>query len=275
MTKKTEVAVQETKPIATLTDAQLALQAQMAEDVGSGFEEATADCYAIPFVYILQSGSPQCKKSDGAYIQGAAEGQFFNSVSMEMYDGDEGIDVVPVLFQQRFIAWGLREKGGGFKGEYTAAEAPRTHKDPDPTKNRDILNDYPDQQLVDTRVHYCLMKSPDDSWQPVVITFSSTQVKKSKQWMSRMQAIQMRNPATGMIGSAPMASRTWRLSTVPESNDQGSWFGYKIGDAVEHLDPDLYAQGTAFRKAIQGGKAKAQHIDPNNVGSTEDGPEPF
>ena len=275
MTKKTEVAVQEVKPVATLTDAQLALQAQMAEDVGSGFEEATADCYAIPFVYILQSGSPQCKKSDGACIPGAEEGMFFNSVSMEMYDGDEGIDVVSVLFQQRFIAWGLREKGGGFKGEYLPSETPKTHKDPDPTKNRDILNDYPDQQLVDTRVHYCLMKSPDGTWQPVVITFSSTQVKKSKQWMSRMQAIQMRNPVTGMLGSAPMASRMWRLSTVPESNDQGSWFGYKIGDAVEHLDPDLYTQATAFRKAIQGGKAKAQHVDPNNVGSTEDDPEPF
>lgn len=268
MAKNTEVAVQEQTAVA-LTEAQTALMAQMAEDVGSGFEEASADCYAIPFVYILQSGSPQCKKSEGAYIKGAEEGMFLNSVSLDLSDGSIGIEVVPVLFQQRFIAWGLREKGGGFRGEYLPSDpiVQRVHKDPDPTKNRDIMNDYPEQQLVDTRVHYCLMRS-GDGFVPVVITFSSTQVKKSKQWMSRMQNLQMRNPKTGMMGPAPMASRVWTLQTTPEKNDQGSWFGWKIGECKEHLDPSLYAQAMEFRKAIQAGKAQAQHQDPNAPASS-------
>jgi len=273
--QKTEPAVQDqTTQVATLTEAQTALMAQMAEDTGSGFEEATSDCYAIPFVYILQSGSPQCKKSDGAYNPDAEEGMFFNSVSGELYDGDEGIEVVPVLFQQRFIAWGLREKGGGFKGEYLPSDpiVQKTHKDPDPTKNRDIMDDFPDQQLVDTRVHYCLLKV-GESYQPVVMTFSSTQVKESKQWMSRMQNIKMTNPSTGMQGPAPMASRIWNLGTNARSNDQGSWFGFKIGECREHLDPSLYAQAVEFRKAIVGGKAKANHVDPMSEAAGGDEPE--
>lgn len=262
-------AVQEQTAVVTLSEEQTAMLAQMAEDVGSGFEEANADCYAIPFVYILQSGSPQCKKSEGAYIKGAEEGMLMNSVSLEL-TGEEGIEVVPVLFQQRFIAWGLREKGGGFKGEYLPTDpiVARTHKDPDPTKNRDIMNDYPDQQLVDTRVHYCLMKS-GDGWVPVVITFSSTQVKKSKQWMSRMQNIQMMNPTTKRMGPAPMAARTWVLQTTPEKNDQGSWFGWKIGACTKHLNPSLYAQAMEFRKAVASGKAQATHQDPNAVNNPD------
>ena len=44
---------------------------------GTGLEEATADDYAIPFLRILQSMSPQLKKSDGKFIAGAEEGSFF------------------------------------------------------------------------------------------------------------------------------------------------------------------------------------------------------
>jgi hypothetical protein len=274
MATKKDVATQDTTTqVVVLTDAQKALVAQMAEDTGSGFEEATSDSYAIPFVYILQSGSPQCKKSDGAYIPEAEEGMLINSVSLELYDGEVGLNVVPVLFQQRFIAWGLREKGGGFKGEYLPSDpiVARTHKDPDPTKARDIMDDFPDQQLVDTRIHYCLLKTAN-GYQPILITFSSTQVKKSKQWMSRMQNIQMFNPTAQRMAPAPMASRIWNITTTPEANDQGSWFGFKIGECTEHLDPSLYAQAMEFRKAITSGVAKAQHVDPSAVGGEKEIP---
>lgn len=41
---------------------------------GTGLEEAGVGDYAIPFLRVLQSMSPQLKKSDGQYIQGAEEG---------------------------------------------------------------------------------------------------------------------------------------------------------------------------------------------------------
>ena len=67
-----------------------ALPAMMAEsfaaDAGSGFENADKDSYAIPFIKLLQSMSPQCKKSNGAYIQGAEEGMLFNTVTEEAHE---------------------------------------------------------------------------------------------------------------------------------------------------------------------------------------------
>ena len=68
-----------------------AMVAAQSEDSGSGFEETSAESFAIPFLSILQSGSPQCKKSDGAYIKGAEEGMLFNSVTGDMY-GEEGVE---------------------------------------------------------------------------------------------------------------------------------------------------------------------------------------
>ena len=81
---------------------------------GTGLEEASADDYAIPFLRVLQSMSPQLKKSDGKYIQGAEEGMFFNTVTESIYDGTEGVSIIPCAYKKKYIEWIPREKGGGF-----------------------------------------------------------------------------------------------------------------------------------------------------------------
>ena len=53
-------------------------------DQGTGLEDASAEDYAIPFLRILQGGSPQVKKSEGKYIQGSEEGDIFNTVSIKI-----------------------------------------------------------------------------------------------------------------------------------------------------------------------------------------------
>ena len=72
--ESTEIALRQAQELA-------AFEAQQLEEAGSGFEEATSDSYAVPFLQVLQSGSPQCKKSDGKYIKGAEEGMIFNTVT--------------------------------------------------------------------------------------------------------------------------------------------------------------------------------------------------
>ena len=70
---------------------------------GTGLEEAGADDYAIPFLRVLQSMSPQLKKSDGKYIQGAEEGMFFNTVTESIYDGTEGVSIIPCAYKKKYI----------------------------------------------------------------------------------------------------------------------------------------------------------------------------
>ena len=47
------------------------------------------------------------------------------------------------------------------------------------------------------------------------------------------------------------------VTTVPESNDQGSWFGWKVGDAEKiEMDSPLFAAAEAFNATVNAGNVK-------------------
>lgn len=261
MAKKEETAA--STEVATKEASAVALQNQFATDAGAGFEDADASSYAIPFLQILQSGSPQCKKSDGAYIKGAEEGMLYNTVTQELYDGDNGIEVIPCHFTNRFVEWKARESGGGFVAEHLPGTTAPTEKD---DKGRDILPN--GNTLVDTRNHYVMIRQADGTLTPAIIAMSSTQMKKSKQWMSRMQGIKIKT-AAGFV-PAPMMSRTYKITTVPESNDKGSWFGFRIELVGLVEDEAEYRAAQEFALAVRKGNAKAAHNTTSDSGEDVD-----
>ena len=52
---------------------------------GQGYEDFTANSYQVPFLKIAQPGSPEVKKQNPSYIEGLEAGQFFNSLTKEVY----------------------------------------------------------------------------------------------------------------------------------------------------------------------------------------------
>ena len=250
-------AAQKKKELATKAKNTELVQASMYEDdADAGFEDANADSYAIPYLAILQSGSPQVSRSEGAYIEGAEQGFLFNTVSEKFYNGDDGIDIIPVHFKRSFVEGQPRESGGGFVAEHTEADGLDLLKQCNKSDhNQDILPN--GNLLVDTRSHYVLVLSADGSTEGAVIAMSSTQAKKSRRWMTVMQNIKMQR-ANGSTFTPPMFSHKYSVVTVPESNDKGSWFGWKIttGDQVENVN--LYNAAKSFRDAILSGEAKEQ-----------------
>jgi len=254
----TKVAVKEETALVTGQDLYL-------NDAGAGFEEAGSESYAIPFLSILQSGSPQVKKSDGAYIKGAEEGMLFNSVTNEVYSGEDGIEIIPCHYTQRFIEWKLRENGGGFVGEHLPSDSIVGECTKD-EKFRSITAN--GNQLVDTRNHYVLIRK-DGSLVPAIMSLSSSQTKKSKQLMSLLQGIKVKNPTTGMFEIAPMYSNILRISTVAESNDKGSWFGYRFAIAGKVTDEAEYIEAKSFAHAIKSGMAKVERKQETEAASNE------
>jgi hypothetical protein len=258
--------------VAEMKNTAVALSTMYEEDIGAGFEQADKDAYAIPFLSILQAGSPQVKKSDGAYIKGAEEGFLFNSVTQEVIDGTNGTTVIPCYYTRRFVKWGARDAGGGFKGEFLPTDPIiSTAKEVDGrlllADASGAFNPKTSDILVDTRNHYVLILS-DNGYSPALISISSTQIKKSRQWMSKMDGIKLRR-ADGTMFTAPMFSHTYKLSTVPESNDKGSWYGWKVetGGLVE--DAGLYQAAKAFRDAVGAGEVKAAQPMGDNIAREE------
>ena len=60
---------------------------------GEGVDYDTSELQ-IPFVRVIQALSPQIKKNDPQFIEGASQGDLFNTVTGEFWAGDEGIEVI-------------------------------------------------------------------------------------------------------------------------------------------------------------------------------------
>lgn len=245
--------VAETKDLAVRPAAGLPVDTAMFDDNdGSDFEGAGQESYAIPFLKILQSLSPQCKKSEPEYIKGAEEGDFFNTVTEEVFSNEQGgVMFIPCYFKRVFNLWLPKAEGGGFRGSISSAEGEVllrqcTRND----KNEDITPD--GLVLVDTREHYGLVVDADNNSTPVLLALSSTQIKESKKWMTLMQGLRLPNGK-----EAPMASHIYQLTTIGRSNDQGSWAVLKVTKVGYVPTHELYEKAVEFREMIRSGAAKA------------------
>ena len=134
-----------------------------------------------------------------------------------------------------------------------------THKN---EKGHDILSN--GNQLVDTRAHYILRIDAEGSVHPMVISLSSTQIKKSKRWMTTMQNIKMQG-ATGKF-TPPMYASIFNITAIAEKNDKGSWMGWNIEherlvDLSDADEQDWYKAGKAFTDSVMKGEVKTQDLD--------------
>lgn len=243
-------------------------------DAGLGMENTDAESFAIPFLNVIQSNSPQVIEGEAEFIPEARPGMFVNSVTEELYDGKEGILFIPCAFRRRFIRWGARKQGGGFKGEYSAeqVEAMRIAgevKDLNgrlycPTEHGVLDPDISDN-VKDTRNHFGLVWSEQiDGWQGVLMSLASTQIKKSRALMTMLNMIKVPG-----IGTPPTFYNVVSAVTVPESNDEGNWHGVKFtmhSDLGE--DPEAYNQAKEFYKLISSGQAEVNY---NTQSSAEPG----
>lgn len=83
----------------------------VAQDQGQGLAKVDLNTTALPFLKILSSMSPQTKKAKSEYVEGAEEGMIFNTVTEELFSGDEGIKVVPCFFEPVQLEWSDRGTG--------------------------------------------------------------------------------------------------------------------------------------------------------------------
>lgn len=207
----------------------------------------------IPFVRILQAMSPQLKKREAEYIEGAEQGDMFNTVTKQFWTGEDGLIVIPCFQTTKYLEFTPREQGGGFRGEIAATDPilQRTTrqgaKEILPTGN----------ELVKSDQHYCLIVAEDGSYQPVVIDMKSSQLKVSRRWKTQIALQKVKHPKTGQSITPPLFANQWKFTTVEESNDQGSWFNYQIELVGLIQDRNLMLEAKAFRDSVASGEVKA------------------
>jgi len=230
------------------------------DDAGLGFENVEQTDLGIPFLSIAQSLSPEIDEESAKFIDGCKPGMIFNSLTRLVLGGrGEPVVFVPCSFNKAWVEWMPRESGGGFVRQHTNPEILTECKRND--RNQDIMES---GNVVVTTVYIGgLIVDEDNETAPIVISFTSTQLKKARQWLSIMMSIKL-DGSKGRF-TPPMYSHKYDLSTVPEENASGKWFGWKI-ELVGLLDNP---------KVIEAGRSASRSAKLLTAGNQQDQSTPF
>jgi hypothetical protein len=226
----------------------------------------------IPFVRLLQALSPQLNKKKAEYIEGASSGDAFNNVTNQYWDGEAGLTVIPCFQTTKYLEFTPRDMGGGFRGEIPS-NSPLLQQTTR-SGSKEILPN--GNELVKSDQHFCLIVEEYGSFQPVVVDMKSTQLKVSRRWKTQIAMQKVKHPTTGEMKTPPVFATMWKLRSVEESNDQGSWSNWAVEKVGLVEDRDLLMEAKSFRDSIMAGEVKAAAEDHGNGGSANsDGEIPF
>ena len=196
------------------------LTAAFEADAGVGLEDVTNSDMQVPFLRIIQALSPQVKKSDPAFIEGASQGDIFNTVTNKVWDSDKGVSVLPVHFVQKMLEFVPRSAGGGFVGELSSDSADVRRAVRDKDLGMEILPN--GNELVRTAQHYVKIVHEDGTLESAIVDMKKTQLKVSRKWITLI-AMQKHNGST-----LPSFANTYTLKSIEDGNDKGSWYSWSV-----------------------------------------------
>lgn len=265
--EEVKVAV-ETKPEMSaeeLADLQLLREAQ-----GAGRQNVNAARdMQIPFLEILQSGSPQLKRGNAKYIKEAQQGDILNTVTGKLYttyepDG-KPLVVTVVDFVPQWIEWKLRHLGGGFikahKDEMVMAQTVKGG----PKGKDDVLRNNPEHAIVPTASYAVLVEDPDGRYL-AAISMKSSQLKKSRKWQSQIAAL--KDPRDESI-VLPSFYSQWELSTALEEFAEGSAYGWVI-KRKEKTPALIFREALQQFKTVQSTPALMASVPPSDLDGEDD-----
>ncbi|CAB4138385.1 hypothetical protein UFOVP330_26 [uncultured Caudovirales phage] len=215
----------------------------------------------IPFIRVLQALSPQLNKNKPEFIKGASNGDIYNTVTGEFWAGEQGITVIPVYQETKYLEFVPRSQGGGYKGERHPSDPDLQNTSRDGSK--EILPN--GNELVKSDQHFCLVLADDGSYQPAIIDMKSTSLKVSRRWKTQIAMQKVKAPDGRMLTPALYATM-WKLSAVEESNDQGSWYNWSVEKVGLVQSKELFQEAKSMRESVASGAVKAA-ADPDNQSS--------
>ena len=231
----------------------IASAALFEQDANKGFQQVTQEDLALPFLKVLGQLSPEVNTRHAKHIEKAAPGMILNTVTNELYDGAKGIQVIPCYYKREYVEW--KERGESL-GAPVAIHS--TDSDVVASAKRDNMNKdrLPNgNYLENTASHFVLVTGANTS--TALITMKSTQLKTSKKWNTMMFGIKLKGK-DGLF-TPPTYSHVYKLKTVQQSNDKGTWFGWDVNKIGTVQDKAVYDQAKSFSQNISKGNVKAKH----------------
>lgn len=194
------------------------LPLELFEGMDSGFEGTDAQTFKTPFLKILQTLSPELKKSDPKYLPEAEEGMFCNSATQQLYSS---INIIILKVEHSLLVW--KPDRGGFVGRYSKQEENNI------VSTREGIQkwDQDGNEVVDTIEFFCM--NAEDQSDIFILPLSTASLKHAKSFATRLRLLKCNGKAVNVSWAG-----VWNISTVEESNDKGSWF--TIGSTPKFIE---------------------------------------
>jgi hypothetical protein len=212
-------------------------------DAGLGTQDLRQADISLPFWKLLQSNTPEVKRLDPAYIVGAAEGLWCDTLRREVY---KSFLFVPSDSHVRFLEWQDRDATGKLIADHGI--------------NNMVLEDAVSTEIgiwtrpnghiiVPTPTIYGIVvaaqredSSTAEMRLKAVISMAGTAAKVARKWSNTMKAIQMPKRGGGFY-TPPSFFAVYTIGSTGASNDAGQSWALPTVDkqgVTNKMFPDAY-----------------------------------
>lgn len=242
---------------------------------GQGFENTTKEDFSIAFLSLLQGLSEQVN-GEGA-LDGAKAGMLYNTVTQDLFDGKEGLVLVPSHREQVHVEWISREEGGGYVGRHQLGAEIAIRAADNKNEKGVPVDAETKHEIIQTAYIYGIIVHGDGRHEPIVISFSSTKLKVYRHLMTKL------NQFTTLVGTGddarkiipPIFAHRLKITSKAEKNTKGSFYNFVIGadgaslqDSLLATNSDEFVAALKFRKLVQSGVAEANYDSVGTEGGT-------
>ena len=236
------------------------LPAEIMDDImatsGEGVEYDTTEL-EIPYIRLAQGTSPQLKKSDAKYLADLKQGDVFNTVSGQIWDGEKGITVIPCYQTTTYPEFSPEDQGGGFLG-LVPVNDPRLNQTERVGAKEFLPNG---NEVIKSDQHFCLVVGDDGMYEKAIVDFKSTGLKVSRRWKTQIAMQKVKHPTTDEMKTPALFATMWKLAVVEESKTVDgslrSWYNWSVEKVGFVQKKSLFNEAKAFRESIVKGEAKA------------------
>jgi hypothetical protein len=241
----------------------------------TGLEDFSQGDFLVPYVRIVQALSKELQRGHAKYLEDAQNGDFINSATRKVMAGEKGFLAIPIHYAKRYQAW--KPNNGGPAADYGSDSTVYDSLTPnDKGKRIDSLGN----EVTETAQYFILIVDKETGdFEMAVLSFGGSQMKKSRQWNSLIASRRERK-ADGSSVIPAMFFYSYHITAVPESNDQGQWYGFSIkeGPKVPELPRamEIFQFAKDTREQITAGAIKAAAVEPDHLEEEDsDGGEAF
>lgn len=223
-TKEVAVAAESKVPASVSSFSLSALQGM----AGVGLENVTMNDQSPPWLRALQALSAQLKKSKPEYIEGAKAGMFFNTATQQVFDGEEGIILIPCHFEKRYLEYTAKKEGE--QAKFVADHGTNSDVVADLKKEKFVWITAEGNVISEVATYYVLQYDENTGTATrAILSMPSSHAGKSRKWMSLITNREIpKLDGTPGTFTPPIFFTAYRATIVPETNGDNDWFTYKF-----------------------------------------------